>query len=540
MERARAISGGIPGVVVSAPTIKQKQKPSNPLIKTTMKKLLTTLCLAAMPLAGAHAADQYWRTDNSSASWTTSNWAASDAGPFTTAWSSGSDVFFTADSTITFATTTVGNVTLSDDVDVNVTSGGTLTLGGVRTFDIGDGATLTWTSQSQSTASGNEGAGIIKDGAGTLNWGAGPGTSNARFNGGFTLNEGAVIVSGNGSFGTGVLTINGGTIQSSGTRTFTSSSVVIGGDFAIAGTGDWNMDMDVSLGGAVRTIDMDATGTKTWNGTVSGVGGGLTFNASNTGTHVFTGANNYTGGTTVNSGTLIIANNSGLGAASGDAALAGSGEAVLRFNAGTTVDNNLVYSNSNVASRVEVVVADTANFRTGTTGTLASQLGGVNTGAQILEGSNSFGSDVTLQMSFSTLSPALNDLERLSDVFSLSGTGLDVFVLQLNVTGLLDTATIGWLDGTQTWVNAIDENSGTGFLGGIFYQSSFSAFVGDNGGVFNPTTMLGAYGNDGNGNVWAVLDHNSDFAAVPEPSTWVLLGIGAMALIARRKFALKA
>ena len=44
---------------------------------------------------------------------------------------------------------------------------------------------------------------------------------------------------------------------------------------------------------------------------------------------------------------------------------------------------------------------------------------------------------------------------------------------------------------------------------------------------------LGDWGvNTANHTVWAVLNHNSDFAVVPEPSTLVLLGIGAISLLA--------
>jgi autotransporter-associated beta strand protein len=114
------------------------------------------------------------------------------------------------------------------------------------------------------------------------------GANGNLFPGGFTLNAGTVIVSGNNSFGGGVLTINGGTIQSSGARTFAPSSIVVGGDFAITGTGGWTMNMGVNLGGGTREINMTATGTKTWNGIVSN--GGLTL--SGTGTHVFTNASN--------------------------------------------------------------------------------------------------------------------------------------------------------------------------------------------------------------------------------------------------------
>ena len=45
--------------------------------------------------------------------------------------------------------------------------------------------------------------------------------------------------------------------------------------------------------------------------------------------------------------------------------------------------------------------------------------------------------------------------------------------------------------------------------------------------------VLGDYGVDTTDHVvWAVLDHNSEFGVVPEPSSFVLFCIGAMSLLA--------
>ena len=139
-------------------------------------------------------------------------------------------------------------------------------------------------------------------------------------------------------------------------------------------------------------------------------------------------------------------------------------------------------------------------------------------------------------MSFRTISGAENDAGRLSDVFRLTGTGTDVFVLQLSVAGLAANDYLGWLDeDTNLWVNATDGNTGSGALAG-FHALSFQTFLTNEGG-FNAATMLGAYGNDGAGNVWAVLDHNSEFAAIPEPTMSLLLaaGLGVWALVRRRR-----
>jgi len=49
-------------------------------------------------------------------------------------------------------------------------------------------------------------------------------------------------------------------------------------------------------------------------------------------------------------------------------------------------------------------------------------------------------------------------------------------------------------------------------------------------------SVMGAYGADSANHVaWAVVNHNSEFAVVPEPTTLVLAGLGLLGLIAVRR-----
>jgi len=258
------------------------------------------LCLSASSVQ----AQLFWRTDGTSGTWTGGNWSATPTATGGSSWASGSDAAFNANSTVTFATTTVGNVTVADGVTVTATAGGTLSTGSAsaRIFDIGTGSTLTWTGQTVGTTANN--AGFIKSGAGTWNIGAQSNAYHAS-NSGFTLNAGTVIVSGNNSFGgsSSVLTINGGVIQSSGTRAYANSSIVVGGNFENTGTGTATFSGTVALGSATRTITNNITsGSRIYSGVISGASGaGLTFAGSGAGETAITNtANTFTGDININ------------------------------------------------------------------------------------------------------------------------------------------------------------------------------------------------------------------------------------------------
>lgn len=454
-------------------------------MKFTTKTLLAALMMAtvASPL---FAADKYWRLDGTSGTWTSTNWGTVPAGPFTTGWTAGDDATFNANSSITYVTgTNVGNVTVASGVTVTVTTAGTYNTGGnIRTMTIGAGGLLDMAGQNISTTAGT---GFIKNGAGIWNMGA-----NANnYGGGFTLNAGTVIVSGNSTFGGGVLTLNGGTIQSSGARTFTPSSIVLGGDFEITGTGGWTMNMDVGLGAATRTITNNATGTKTWNGIVSG-GAGAGLNFAGTGTMVFTNASNsFSGPVTIDGSGVEVEFQSNGSLGTGSAITVDGGRIAFRgtfevsssrsFAVGDTAEVSTPGGSSVITYKGPLV------NKTGDTGVLTKQ------GQGILElgGVSTYTGNTTINNGTIKLIDGSNRLPTATTMSLGQAASANLGILDLNgfnqeIAGLNSTAGTNATASKNTVTSA---TSATLTLGGAG-SYSYSAGTAANSGVITGAITL--------------------------------------------------
>ena len=260
-----------------------------------------TVLLLAGWSSDAKAQTKYWNTTGTTGlTWTGANWGTTDAGPFNTAWALSSDVVFggSVPAVATFATTTVGNITVN--TDTTITRAGTMSFkAGGSTVDVAAGKTLTWTTGQNWSTTANQI--VTKSGSGTWSYGSqgnalGAGSS-------FTLNGGRVIISGDNSFGgvNAALNINGGTIESSGTRAYGNSAITIGGDFENSGTGTATWSGTVALGGTDRTITNTQTGKRVYSGVISGEAGvGLTITGAGTGeTFIGNTANTFSGAVTI-------------------------------------------------------------------------------------------------------------------------------------------------------------------------------------------------------------------------------------------------
>lgn len=315
----------------------------------------------------------YWG-GTSAQSWTATTgtrWST-DQMTYATNWStSSSAVFNLATSSITGATTNFASITANGDV--TVTAGGTLGTNGTNaSITVASGKTFDFGGQAISVAAGTA---FTKSGVGTL------AITGSTYSGGFTLNDGTVILRGiNGMGDGGLLTINGGTIAANATRDLSAKydlGITVNGNFTLgattglaSSTANLTFSNNVSLGASTRTITLGGTGTYTLGGIISG-SGGLTVDANAAGTLTLSGANTYSGGTTITAGTLK------LGAAG---VLPDAGDVTL--NGGTLSTNNVAGTenagNLSVTANSTITFSGTTNHSLKFSGTDASWTGNIN------------------------------------------------------------------------------------------------------------------------------------------------------------------
>jgi hypothetical protein len=265
-----------------------------------------------------------------------------------------------------------------------------------------------------------------------------------------------------------------------------------------------------------------SSGEASVSSTISGTGG-FTWNAVGT-TLTLSGSNSFQGGTIISAGTLIAANASALG----------TGTATVASGARLQLDPGSIIANE-IADLGTFSFLGTLDFAGG--GLARTSTAGGGTVGTLLAGSAGMAESLNPNIAW-----LAQTAETASDIMQLTGTAFEPQVLSLNYDSLLSPAAedayLGWFDTlTSTWVNAIDGNFGGS---ASFFEGSWTSYLTANPGA-TPTTALGVYGHDAASNtVWAVVDHNSDFAVivVPEPGTFALAGLGlagVIALIRRRR-----
>jgi autotransporter-associated beta strand protein len=292
----------------------------------------------------------------------------------------------------------------------------------------------------------------------------------------------------------------------------------------------------------IGTGSADKSST-TFSGSIVGAGGNIVLNKGPNGRLALSGANTYSGSTSVNGGTLQVTGS-----------LARNGSNTTFISAGTD------FTLASLIRRVQPG---------GSYAGLGATAGGIAIGsmADIRAGKNKNATFRDVAMQWRVHNTASDGPGLISDVLNLSGMSsnagghvqTDAFALQMTYsTSALDTREsslaadglidLAWLNSTLNqpfgiWQNATMGNFGAGLSGDVFhnYQGSWDTFAAANLVTdSNVGNFLGSYGVDiASRTVWAIVNHNSQFAVVPEPSSLILLAIGGLvagvALVYRRR-----
>ena len=315
--------------------------------------------------------------------------------------------------------------------------------------------------------------------------------------------------------------------------TFTSTS----------GAGDDDLYTRVSIANQTATSGLVLSGTPvTFNGSVGTNDRTVSFAATTAGSISTTAGFNVTPENIGDTGYTPVNVNykATVGNAAAKATPAGTSGLAAAFDTANKMVASTTTSYAGLSSQVTT--------GTGAVGTKATILAGAATPGQISMNWRTRADDEKVPGPMFPLGSA----GGISDVLEVLGTGSDRFVLEMTYdpnllrlgpdSELAEVAAngiyLGWLDPAQNgWGNA-----GTGTNQGKWSTFATSHGITDINAAI-PVGLVGSWGVDTDANtVWVVTDHNSQYMAVPEPSTWLLGLLGGLAVlpILRKRFDRKA
>jgi autotransporter-associated beta strand protein len=367
--------------------------------------------------------------------------------------------------------------------------------------------------------------GVISGNVGTLTLASADATTRRIVFAGGSANTytGDTVVSANTTLQLGVIGTARNYLSDSGSVTVNGTlnlSYTSGGTEtinALNGTGS----VGINAGVTNRLIIGSANGSGAFSGVISG-GANMAITKSGTGTQTFSGANTYTGGTIVNGGTLTAGHNTAFG--TGSVTVNNTG--TLNSGTGRTLANTFTINSGGALGGAatftgSVTINSGATLTPGSTGAIGKQ---------------TFGNGVTLASGASYLweitgnSPSVAGTDF--DQIAVTGGNLSIAAgATLKLAALAVDYTGSFWDTDHDFTLAT--KSGTGTITGAFTLDD---------------SLAGAYSaegswsllNAGNGDIQAIWSASSgmqgmqgmSLQAVPEPSTYGLLGAGALAAVA--------
>jgi autotransporter-associated beta strand protein len=374
---------------------------------------------------------------------------------------------------------------------------------------------------------------ITKTGGGNLTL-----EGNNTFSGGVTISSGSVGYASKTAFGTGTITMGDGTsigqmatIGATDADRTLANRLVINGN---VGFGDSSRNVflggNVDLGAATRNITL--YNSTYFNGVVGN--GGLSTDAagSTTRTLYLSGDNTYAGGTTVNSGGLVVLNNTGsatgsgdvtvnaLGTVSGSGKIAGTVRGAGLVTAGTTIT-------STSAAMLQVGQLDTTSgmsFAFEATSTSFLNSGAYNN--DVIRATATAGSPFTQAMtSANVISIYLN----AGSLASYQNGNAGVFQ-----TGFFSDSDFSL--GSGTFNLFVQAAGGLTTFQAQTYQS-WADYVATTGSALNQSFSMGTSAATlANGDSGFI----STLTIVPEPSTGAMLVFGLVGLVGMRALRRKA
>lgn len=460
-----------------------------------------------------------------------------------------------------------GNVSLNlnnGTFDVSGSTNTTVTFndfsgGAGTTFDLG-GKTLSASTGTFAGSITGSGGVLAKSSAGVLNL-----TGSNSYSGGTTITQSGLRLGHNSAAGSGNIALNYayGTSYSSGGAAalgVSTTGLNITNNIVVSGTaGYYALQMAAGAGGSVE-----------WSGTISGGGAGVVLQidtptgGDSTSTSILSGTNTFSGQIRLNRGRLVVGSSGALSTASlfmqtnanttdgnlafGPGVTSLSNNIVVGSLAGKTTAEYVQYINTGSA---DITLSGTIGSNTVTNPGQPGSLGKNGSGTLTLSGvSTGFQGDMVVSAgtllvngSLGTAGASATDVS-VAAAATVGGTGTVSGNLTLDATSLFRVVDINdplTVSGTVTL--------GTGFgianLGNVDWDSlaldTEYTLIDGTGTVFSAENIANfgianAVSVGGSGRM-AYFDNGSLalFVTVPEPSSMVLGGLGALALLRRRR-----